>query len=73
MSVAKTEFSPNDFTKRFGDLIVTMRVFDIKTSNEIRCRTFNYNDLELRKWYGKVIIWALTNGCAIELVKADAE
>lgn len=58
---------------RFGKLMVTMRVFDIKTDEEIRKRTFNYNDLELRKWYGKNLIWAISNGHAVELVGAAAE
>lgn len=63
----------NNFQRRFGKLIVKMRVYDIKTDSEIRSRIFDYNDLELRKWYGKLVIWALSQGHAIELVKEDAD
>lgn len=56
---------------RFGPLKVTMRVFDVKTDQEIRKRTFNYNDLELRKWWGKNLIWAIVNGYAVEIVGAE--
>lgn len=59
--------------KRFGTLMVTMRVFNIATDEEIRARTFNYNDLELRKWYGKTVIWALLSGHVIELVTQAAD
>lgn len=58
---------------RFGPLKVTMRVFDVKTDEEIRKRTFNYNDLELRKWWGKNLIWAITNGYAVEIIGAEAD
>ena len=54
----------------FGPLQVTMRVFDVKSDEEIRKRTFNYNDIELRSWYGKTVIWALKHGYAIELEPA---
>ena len=59
--------------QRFGKLMVTMRVFNVKTDEEIRKRTFNYNDLELRKWYGKNLIWAISNGYAVELVGVEAD
>lgn len=53
--------------------MVTMRVFGVKTDDEIRKRTFNYNDLELRKWWGKNLIWAIANGFAVEIVAAEAD
>lgn len=56
--------------QNFDPLMVTMRVFDAKTEDEIRKRTFDYNDFELRKWYGKTVIWALMHGHAIELEPA---
>lgn len=56
---------------RFGPLPVVGRVYDVKTDEEIRKRKFNYNDLEMRKWWGKNVIWALSNGYAVELVKAE--
>lgn len=59
--------------KKFDPLMVKMRVFDVKKDEEIRSRVFDYNDFELRKWYGKTVIWALMQGHAIELVQANAD
>jgi len=74
LACALAEDDMNEDTKtKFGPLVVTMRVYDVATDEEIRKRTFDYNDLELRKWYGKTVIWALMNGYAIELVKADKD
>lgn len=59
--------------RRFEKLLVKMRVYNVATDEEIRSRSFDYNDFELRNWYQRTVIWALLHGHAIELVKADAE
>lgn len=63
----------SDHKAKFDPLIVKMRVYDVAKDEEIRSRTFDYNDFDLRKWYGKTVIWALMNGHAIELVAAATE
>lgn len=65
--------SAQERLNRFGPLMVKARVYNVATEEEIRSRIFDYNLIELRRWWGKTLIWAIKNGHAIELVAVEAE